>query len=48
MPRRSAPAAIFRFYQAGIIAVEVLFAAEPVGASPAGLPNPNEFMEEQW
>jgi len=32
----------------GIIAGEVLFAAEPVGAALTGLPDPNEFMEGQW
>jgi len=25
-----------------------MFALGPVGASPTGSPNPNEFMEEQW
>jgi len=25
-----------------------MFAAELVGASPTGRPEPNEFMEEQW
>jgi len=36
------------FDHVGIIAVEVLFAAESAGASPPGLSELNEFMEEQW
>ena len=45
---RGASAAMSGFDHVGIIAVEVLFAAESAGASPPGLSELNEFMEEQW
>lgn len=47
MPRRGASAASVGRDRAGIIPVEVMLAAVPVGAASSGLPNPNEFMEEQ-
>jgi hypothetical protein len=32
----------------GIVAGGGVFASQPVGIDPTGLPDPDELMEEQW
>ena len=48
MPRRSTNAANSRGGLDGINGGGGVFAGQPIGVAPTGLPDPDELMEEQW
>jgi hypothetical protein len=48
MPRRNTSSASSGAGRDGIIAGGGLFAGQPIGVTPTGMPDPYKSMEEQW